>query len=89
MTAFLKKIFTSLDVTFYPANYINAFLWVGMAGSFVRYDQILGKWDFFQMDTEVWGYSNASATSLLMGKKHDLGAELGTVTFNSVMELKC
>jgi len=81
-------------VTFYPATYINQFLWVGMAGSFVRF--IDGNptnndknWQFAQMLTGVWGYSNASGLSLLMGKKHDLGAELGTVTFNSVIALKC
>jgi len=56
------------DVAFYPANFLSDFIMVGMSGSFLRYSREDRLWHLVQQGTGIHGTSDASATSLLMGK---------------------
>jgi hypothetical protein len=61
-------VFLISDQSFYPANFINDLVWVGMSGSFGRYFPEERTWYIYQQGTGIYATSNASSNSLLMGK---------------------
>jgi hypothetical protein len=54
-------------LNFYPANYLKSFYWIGLTGSFIKYDRNKKEWLLFQTASKAYATSDASDASLLMG----------------------
>ena len=66
---YCKSSVSIADLSFYPANYLTDFMWVGMSGSYIRYLPNSRIWYLVNDGTGITASSNASAKSLLMGKR--------------------
>ena len=58
---------TNLDTLYYPSIRLGQFMWVGLGGTFVRYNNFSNVWIAKTPNKKIWATIQASENSLLLG----------------------
>jgi hypothetical protein len=68
-TLFLKGLCSNskLDRAYYPDNRIGQFMWIGISGSFIKYNQSINLWVAKVQNDNTWASVEARFDSLMLG----------------------
>ena len=58
---------SEMDTHFHPARRDGSLIWIGLTGTFIRYEAKEGRWAARVLRSEVWAASEAVESSLLVG----------------------